>query len=423
MKKSILAIALLGITSLGFSQRGEIRSAEKAVDDENYEEALSELDKAKTEIAGEKDKWVIRYHLAKAKTHGNMAAGQTGDEMMGNLNTALESLDKVLELEADNEDALNYKAQLRQTMVQTAIDGQSEGNFDLAEKLLYKTYELNKNDTVMLYYAASAAVNGQMYDEALEYYQELLDLGFDGSTEQFVATNKETGEEEIFESKNMRDIAVKTGEFTDPSKKQTPKLTGEIAKNVSLIYIQNDDPEKALVAIDRAKEENPDDISIMQAEADLYYRLGKVDKYDEVMKEVVKMDPENPSLYYNLGVASEQLGDKESAKEYYKKATELDPEMINAYINLAALILSKEKEIVEEMNQLGNSRADNKKYQELNEEKKQYYKDALPYLEKASELDPENMDALQTRLNIYYQLGKDEEADKLQKKINTIQEQ
>ena len=352
-----------------------------------------------------------------------MAAGQTGDEMMGNLNTALESLDKVLELEADNEDALNYKAQLRQTMVQTAIDGQSEGNFDLAEKLLYKTYELNKNDTVMLYYAASAAVNGQMYDEALEYYQELLDLGFDGSTEQFVATNKETGEEEIFESKNMRDIAVKTGEFTDPSKKQTPKLTGEIAKNVSLIYIQNDDPEKALVAIDRAKEENPDDISIMQAEADLYYRLGKVDKYDEVMKEVVKMDPENPSLYYNLGVASEQLGDKESAKEYYKKAIELDAEMINAYINLAALTLSKEKEIVEEMNQLGNSRADNKKYQELNEEKKQYYKDALPYLEKASELDPENMDALQTRLNIYYQLGKDEEADKLQKKINTIQEQ
>jgi len=70
-----------------------------------------------------------------------------------------------------------------------------------------------------------------------------------------------------------------------------------------LIYIQQDKPDEALVAIQKAKEESPDDISIMQAEADLYYRIGKVDKYNEVMKQVVLKDPENPSLYYNLGVA------------------------------------------------------------------------------------------------------------------------
>jgi len=373
-------------------------------------------------LVDEKDKWVVRYHLAKAKTHGNMASSQSGDEMMDNLNTALESLDKVLELENDNEDALNYQTKLRQTMVQTAIDGQNEGDFDTAQKLLYKTYQMNKNDTVMLYYAASAAVNGKIYDKALNYYGKLLDLGFDGSTTQYVATNKESGEVEIFESKNMRDIAVKTDEFADPSIQKTPRLTGEIAKNVSLIYIQQDKPDEALVAIQKAKEESPDDISIMQAEADLYYRIGKVDKYNEVMKQVVLKDPENPSLYYNLGVASEQLGDKDSAKDYYKKAIELDPEMVNAYINLAALTLSGERSIVEEMNKLGNSRADNKKYQELNEKKKQYYKDALPYLEKANELDPDNLDAMQTRLNIYYQLEKNEEAKKLQEQINSMKE-
>ncbi|MBZ9786659.1 tetratricopeptide repeat protein [Psychroflexus sp. CAK57W] len=422
MKKSILAIALLGISTLGFSQRSEIRDAEDAIEDQNYKEALAELDLAKTELADEKDKWVIRYHLAKAKVHGSMASAQSGDEMMENLNTALESVDKVLELESDNEEALNYQIQVRQTMVQSAIDSQNEGNFDTAEKLLYKTYQLNNNDTVMLYYAASAAVNGQLYETALKHYNALLDMNFDGSTTQYVAINKETGEEEIFESKNMRDIAVKTAEFTEPGQKKTPRLTGEIAKNVSLIYIQQDQPDKALVAIEKAKEENPDDISIMQAEADLYYKLGKVDKYDEVMKEVVKMDPENPSLYYNLGVASEQLGDKESAKEYYLKAIELNPEMVNAYINLAAITLSEERDIVEQMNKLGNSRADNKKYQELNERKKQFYIDALPYLEKATELDPTNLDALQTKLNIYYQLGKNEKAKELKNKIDSIRE-
>lgn len=422
MKKSILAIALIGAVSLGFSQRSEIRDAESAIEDENYTEALSQLDKAEPLLGEEKDKWVIRYHLAKAKAHGNMAAELSGDEMMENLKVALESLDKVLEMEKDNEEALVYQTQLRQNMVQTAIDSQNEGNFDTAEKLLYKTYKLNKKDTVMLYYAASAAVNGKIYDKALDYYNELLELNFDGSTVQYTAVNKETGEEEIFESKDMRDIQVKTGEFEEPSEKKTPRLTGEIAKNVSLIYIQQDKPEKALEAIQKAKEENPGDISVLQAEADLYYNLGRIDKYDEVMKQVIKLDPENPSLYYNLGVAAEQLGDDESAKDYYKKAIELNPEMVNAYINLAALTLSKERDIVEQMNKLGNSKADNKKYQELNEKKKQYYRDALPYLEKASELDPENTSALQTRLNIYYQLGMNQEADKLQKKLNEIKE-
>ena len=39
--------------------------------------------------------------------------------------------------------------------------------------------------------------------------------------------------------------------------------------------------------------------------------------------------------------------------------------MENAYLNLVALILEDESSIVDEMNSLGNSRADNAKYDEL----------------------------------------------------------
>jgi len=422
MKKSILAIALIGVSSLGFSQRGEIRNAESAIEDKNFKEALAELEVAEPQLAEEKDKWVVRYHLAKAKAHGSIASSQSGEEAVKSLNSALNSVTEALKLEKDNEEVLNYQGKLKQTMVQTAIDGQNNGDFETAEELLYKSYQLNEQDTLMLYYAASAAVNGKIYDKALEHYKKLLDMGFDGSSTQFVATNIQTGNEEVFQSEKMRDIAVKSGDYNSPLSKKSPKLTGEIAKNITLIYIQQDKPEKALVAIEKAKEENPDDTSIMQAEADLYYKLDQIDKYNEVMQEVVKKDPENPTLFYNLGVSSEQLGDKESAKDYYEKAIELDPEMVNAYINLAALTLSEERAIVEEMNSLGNSRADNKKYQELNEKKKQFYVDALPYLEKATELAPDNLDALQTKLNIYYQLGENDKADALQKKINSMKE-
>lgn len=422
MKKSILAIALLGLSSVAFSQKGEVRKADRALDDKDFSEAISLLNEAEAAgILDENDKWKERYYLAKGKAYGLKATAEPSN-FMEDINTSIDALNQVLEMDSDNEEAKQGISQMRRGMIEVAIKNQEQENFDTAEQLLHKAYEMNTADTTMLYYAASAAVNGQMYDKALKHYEKLLDMNFDGSSVQYVAINKESGEEEAFQNKDMRDIALKSGDYTNPDQKKTPSLTGEIAKNITLIYIQKDESEKALKAIEKAKEENPEDIDLMQAEADLYYRLGKTDKYNEVMKEVVKLDPKNSSLYYNLGVGSEQLGDLEGARKYYKKAIELNPEMTDAYVNMASITLAKEKEIVEEMNKLGNSPADNKKYQELNKEKKKYYIQALPYLEKATKLDPNNMGALQTMLNIYYQLGEDEKAKETKAKIDKLKQ-
>ncbi|MFN2261821.1 MAG: tetratricopeptide repeat protein, partial [Psychroflexus sp.] len=417
MKKSILAIALLGISSIAFSQKGEVRKADRALDDQDFSEAISLLNDAKSSgILDENDKWKEKYYLAKGKAYG-LKASANPSNFMEDINTSIGALEKVLEMDSDNEEAKQGITQMRRGMIEVAIQNQEQEKFDTAEKLLYKAYEMNKADTTMLYYAASAAVNGELYDKALKHYTKLLDMNFDGSSIQYTAVNKETGKEEVFQNKDMRDISLKSGDYINPNQNKTPPLTGEIAKNITLIYIQEDEPEKALKAIEKAKEENPEDIDLMQAEADLYYRIGQIDKYNAVMKEVVKKDPENPSLYYNLGVSSEQLGDLEGAREYYQKAIKLDSDMVDAYVNMASITLAKEREIVDEMNKLGNSPADNKKYQELSKEKKKYYVKALPYLEKTTELDPENLGALQTMLNIYYQIGEDEKAKATKAKI------
>ena len=138
------------------------------------------------------------------------------------------------------------------------------------------------------------------------------------------------------------------------------------------------------------------------------------------MKQVVNEDPDNPTLYYNLGVSAEQLGDLKGAREYYEKAIELDPKLENAYVNLATATLAKEKELVEQMNKLGTSPADNKKYQELNKKRKKYYSEALPYLEKVVEINPKNLNALRTLMNIYYQLAEDEKAKKINSQIKEL---
>ena len=52
------------------------------------------------------------------------------------------------------------------------------------------------------------------------------------------------------------------------------------------------------------------------------------------------------------------------------------------------MYVNKANALVEQMNKLGNTSADIKKYDELKKERTELYKKAKPYLEKAKEIDP-----------------------------------
>ena len=80
---------------------------------------------------------------------------------------------------------------------------------------------------------------------------------------------------------------------------------------------------------------------------------------------------------------------------------EIDPNYINAKMNMVALILDQEQGIIDEMNNLGSSAADDKKYDELKAKRHQMYKDAVPYLVSVLEKEADNLSAAKTLMNIY----------------------
>ena len=98
-----------------------------------------------------------------------------------------------------------------------------------------------------------------------------------------------------------------------------------------------------MVAVQEARKANPDDMSLLFTEADLYLKLKKMDKFGELMEEAIKNDPNNPILYYNLGVVNYNENKYEDAKKYYKKAIELKPDYYDAHMNMAVAILEKRK--------------------------------------------------------------------------------
>lgn len=403
MKTRIITAALAMSTVVAFAQKKEIRKAESAVEDGNYAEAKSFLSQAEPLLSEAKDKDKATFYVTKGK-----AFLGTGENVpVADLMAAAEAFKAAQALGAD--EAAQGITSVSIALVNSAIGDQKAEKYAEASDKLIAAYKLNEADTSYLYFAASNSVNAQDYDTALKYYLQLQDLGYSGIENQYSATNKETGEVETM-AKEQRDLLVKTGVYVDPKDSVTESRKGEIAKNIALIYIQKGDNEKAIAAMESAKAENPGDTSLMLSEADMYYKMGDMAKYTQIMEEVVKADPNNAVLYYNLGVTTGELGEIEKSMSYYQKAVELDPQMVNAYNNMALMTIDKRNPLVEEMNNLGMSKADNKRYAELEAEIKEIYREALVYLEKVHELEPSKVETARTMMNIYSLLGEDEKA-------------
>ncbi|MDB4144275.1 hypothetical protein N9589_00475, partial [Flavobacteriaceae bacterium] len=214
--------------------------------------------------------------------------------------------------------------------------------------------------------------------------------------------------QELFPSKVVRDLSVKSKSHVNPRDEKSASKFPEIIKNMALIYVQNGDNEKALEAMAVARENDPENINLLLTEANVYYTMGNTMKFKELLEIAIQKDPNNPELQYNLGVISSEIEDFENSKKYYLKAIELKPNYTNAYVNLAALILGQEESILDEMNALGSSAADDRKYDKLKEKRNKLYLDAIPHLENAMKFDPTNIQASETLANIYSAVGDSE---------------
>jgi len=419
MKKQIFLVGISLITAISFGQKKEVKKAEKEIAKGNMVEALSYLSEAEAEIGTADSELKAQYYAYKG-----YALAKTAGKDFKKIDMAIEAMKMAKEQnskEADNIVAEGSQL-ISSALVNSAIDDQSAKNYKSAAEKLYKSYNLNKRDTTYLYYAASNALQDEDYDTALNYYNELLTLGYTGKATQYLATDKETGETQSFANKNVRDISVKSGEYLKPEEKITPSQKGEVLRYLTLIYAKQGKDEKALELIASARKENPEDISLIRAEAEMVYKMGDLDKYNLLMKQVIASDPNNPDLYFNLGAAAGELKDTEKAIEYYRKVIELDPTYTSAQINIAALLLEGENDLVKQMNELSTSAADNKKYDALKTQRKELYLDVTEVLEPAYKTDPTNIDVVRTLMNIYAQTGEDAKMKQMKIKLAELEQ-
>jgi len=422
IKYAIAASLLLSISA--FAQKEELRAL-KRISDKETPPTAAEITEFKRLVAAVEPKMgaataeqQIEFHYFKAEAGMlEMMANPMGAQAI--LPKAIESLDKVMELEkAAGKSKYTKEIQteiypvLKNQLITAANQLNRQKMYKPASDLFLTVYKITK-DPNYLYNAAVMSVNAQDYDTALKHYEELDKSGYTGEGISYTAKNVASGQYETFPDKKTRDLGLAQKIYVLPKDEKLPSLKGDIVKNIALIYVQKGDTEKAKQAMTAARKNNPDDVSLLIAEADLYLKTKDMATYKKLITEATQKNPNNADLYYNLGVVTSET-DKAEAKALYEKALSINPNYTNANINLGIMMLDGEQKIVDEMN---NPKTSDKRYNELKKQRDDLYKKALSYFDKAHKAEPDNQYVISSMVSMYQGLDMEAEAKAMKAKL------
>lgn len=409
------------------AQKDQLKALEKAT--KNYETTAvkNALAAAEAVIATAPD--AEKAHFYFLKGNALLELSNHNVESGNNLILAAKSYQDLIALEKSmgkskyTSQAEASLATVRDNLVNSAIADNKADKYKEGTEKLYQAYRISPKDTVYLYYAANGAIRTKDYDTAIEYLKQLKDLNYTGKATEYFATDKATKAETSFGTKAERDLYIKAGTHEKPREEKVPSVRGEVYRNYSILLAEKGQVDKALLEIQAARKLYPNDSDFVLIEADFYNRKGDLENYVRIIKEASDKNPKDADLVYNLGVAYVKMNNEVEATKYFKKTIEMKPDYVNAYINLANFKIDEQSRIFEEMNSLGNSSAENKKYNEMMDKKNKLLEEAIPYLETALTYKPNNLDILNLMTQIYPTLGMDDKYKETKAKIESIKAQ
>ncbi len=413
MKKQLIFLSALLVSMTVFGQKSELKTAEKAIKANDFSSAIAAINQAESLITSADQKTKAKYYYLKSLALYQDGAAENIEEVGAAFNELIN-----FEKESDKFKYTNEIGGLINTMVQNtaskaskdyevAVETKLPEDYVKAANGFAQVFALSPKDTTFLDNAALVYFYGKDYESSKDAYEKLLDLNYTGITTLYLATNKESGEEIAYPDKKAMDLQVKLGMAENPREEIKDSRREMIFKNLAQNYSMLEDNEKAFEIVAQGREEFPESYSLLIEEANMYYKAGDNEMFKVKLEEAISLNPTEPTLYYNVGVMNMGQGNLDEAIKFFEKAVELDPNYADAYNNIGAAIIEKAAPIIEEMNK---NLSDFAKYDKLQEEQFEIYKKAIPYYEKAYEINGKNINIVQTLMGLYENL---EMTDKL----------
>ncbi|MCC6347529.1 MAG: tetratricopeptide repeat protein [Nitrospirales bacterium] len=106
---------------------------------------------------------------------------------------------------------------------------------------------------------------------------------------------------------------------------------------MGVMYLAQNENEKALEMLRKAYEMNPADISLLQSLAEAYRKTGRPAEALETYAHIIRIAPDNADVHYSIGKTYLEMGEKSKAAEAIKRAWELNPFSKEITVALKAL--------------------------------------------------------------------------------------
>lgn len=377
MKKIAILLSLSLLIGLGaYAQKNKRTSAYMYNKNQQYDKAKEAIDEA---INHEKTMNDAKTWLYRGEIYYNIAASQDSSVKAlapDAMEVSFESYKKAKQLDEkgsyDGELTLDLM-RLTNLFYQSGSNEFQAADYNAAMKSFERAFQIaqldGRFDTIAAFNVGMAGVLSDNPATASEYLQKCVDVKFDNPRVY------------LFYNRSL-------------------KMEGDTAR--------------ALEVIKQGREVFPDNLDLLLEEAQVYLEKNETEKLLASLKEAVISDPENANLFFLMGKSYDDLGDKAKAEENYKKAAELNPEFFEAYYNIGAIYVNKASELQAEANDLPLNEVD--KYNELTDDANKQLGIAVPYLEKALELRPDDQPTINALKEAYARLKMNDKLKELNQK-------
>ena len=210
-------------------------------------------------------------------------------------------------------------------------------------------------------------------------------------------------------------------------------------KDTSFIYYSmykatvETDREKALAYLEAGSKKYPEDTQILFTKINHFLKDGKLEALTVQLKDAIKKEPKNVTLYFTLGNVLDNLAQAEKdetkqaayaaeAQEYYNKTLELDPKNVDATYSIGAAFYNKAAVYSKEMKKLESdfSKEGQKKYDAAEKIMMAEFDKALPFFKKAESLNPNDKNTLIALKEIFARKNDLKTAAEFKARLQTI---
>jgi|WetSurSiteA1Bulk_404760.scaffolds.fasta_scaffold00052_24 tetratricopeptide (TPR) repeat protein len=297
------------------------------------------------------------------------------------LKESRKSIDEAIKVNTDgkaDEDIIKVIGNLKTAFENEAVIAYEKKDFKLSYEDFIQILDMNKLplmnnriDTVDIYYAGRAALENKDYKEANRLFETAAANGFNDP-------------------------------YIYVFRKQSYFASGDTTSGVNVI-------------IDGFNK-FPENQAIMNELINYYVVANQGEEALKLIAKAKATDPQNASYLLVEGALYDKMGNFEEAVKSYKSCLELDANYFDANYNLGVLYFNKAVKIYEDASKI----SDNTEFEKVQKQGDEMLKAAIPFMQKANELEPSDRVPLETLKTIFYRLKMTEQYDEVVRKLSTL---